>query len=327
MTPEHFLHSADALTLAMHVYMIVDIDSVSVPSPDGHILPDLPVNLKPYPVDVLMSITSWDNYEVASIPMGRHEFFKQFFGQDNFTHMAKELYGGPVRDRDIVNDAGLTCQSARFAHRMHAAGASHVQMYVYDYPHDLAFHGADIQATFGSTVSKGFDRFGVQIPSPATIDFVQHVLTTFAKTGVAKVPKIYHSLVGPTLPEIGGSEHMAHALRIGMKLKVVQLERTACKQWVAAADKLGYTGTYHLLDDMFHNQNMAYLFLYLFFGNAASAYGIFLGLLCLGFCWCVGRCCCIVWGPLCSGGRKQVMLEDSGLCYEQMHDPVDKLTP
>merc|ERR1719277_859022 len=104
-----------------------------------------------------------------------------FFG-DRASAMDGVLYKKPVSDREICQDAFFRCQAARLAHRLHARGAPHVQIYEYDSPHHYALHSSDMEATFGIGKAPA-----IITPPDDVVKSVQTALVSFAVHGVAEV--------------------------------------------------------------------------------------------------------------------------------------------
>ena len=169
--------------------------------------------------------------KAPAIPGGAANYFGQFMGADTAAG-ALSHYKAGARDRDIVDDACINCEVAGYARRVAGRfNQSRVYMYVYDFPHDVALHGSDIAATFGSN-----SVTGSKTDTPeAAVELVQHAWTQFAKTGVPELP----GQGSPKWPRVGGAESTPQAVVLGEQVKIVAAEAAACAAWVPALRRIG----------------------------------------------------------------------------------------
>merc|ERR1712217_900140 len=105
---------------------------------------------------------------MGSIPKNH---FRSYLGEAATRALAR--YPRNTRDRDIVNDVCIRCQAAGVARRFAQRNGSHVHFYVYDFPQDNAFHGAELDALWQTNSS------GVAPPANV-VELVQRIWTRFA---------------------------------------------------------------------------------------------------------------------------------------------------
>eukprot|EP00927_Polykrikos_kofoidii_P066549 TRINITY_DN62128_c0_g1_i1.p1 TRINITY_DN62128_c0_g1~~TRINITY_DN62128_c0_g1_i1.p1 ORF type:complete len:573 (+),score=47.26 TRINITY_DN62128_c0_g1_i1:49-1767(+) len=198
---------------------------VGQPFVDGHVLPASPLHLRPLPVDAILGVNSWDNPMNNQIPGGRFAYFKQWLGEasDDILH---HYYNASDRDRDIVEDACIKCQTADVAHRLSKQWRdSQVFVYIYDFPHDNAMHGEELAAVFGDGNPPPFS-----VPPPSLVKLVQQSWTTFAASGSPDQTGDW--------PRVATSSPV-HAQVLSLKPAVVLFEAPACQSWNAALARLG----------------------------------------------------------------------------------------
>lgn len=226
--------------LVMHTYdpnnefTPIFVSGVGQPSVDGAIFPDVATQLKPLPVDLLHGFNSGEVLfgPPGGIPGGAPAFFSRYLGEAARGILAQYGEGEPVLE-EVIADACMRCQSARYARRVAARSGAQVHFYVYDNPRNASTHGAELPAVFGTAAVVTMEGTTLRT-SEQLVRRTQKIWTDFAKGRNL-------SEVVPGWPRVQGTTASLDALLLGDELGVTttRLSTARCAAWEAAEAVVG----------------------------------------------------------------------------------------
>jgi len=198
---------------------------VGAPAADGHILPDMPTNLPPLPVDMMLGIVSKE-IELGVKGVDLQSYFSRFISNATVQGFVSHYNANTSTPNDVYLDACCLCEHVAMAHKFAARDGATVHFYIYDFPHNAAFHSQEVPAVFGN---------GGMLPDPPPdlVQYVQNVWVTFAGGGNI-------TAVEPRWPRVrSGSPVPVMVIGEPSHTRMLSIENDSCPSWVSALNRFG----------------------------------------------------------------------------------------